>query len=43
LSRAGFPAPNTTVAGLEQERELVDVPLAYCNEAQAEQTLWQEF
>jgi hypothetical protein len=43
LSRAGLPAPNTAVVGLEQEREPVDVPLAYFNEAQAEQALWQEF
>jgi hypothetical protein len=42
-SRAGLPAPNITVARLEQERELASAPSAYFNEAQAEQALWQEF
>jgi hypothetical protein len=42
-SRAGLPAPNTTVAGLEQGREPAGAPPAYFNEAQAEQALWQEF
>jgi hypothetical protein len=42
-SRAGLPAPNTTVVHLEQEREPTGVPPAYFNEAQAEQALWQEF
>jgi hypothetical protein len=42
-SRVGLPAPNTTVASLEQEREPANAPPAYFNEAQAEQVLWQEF
>jgi hypothetical protein len=42
-SRAGLPAPNTTVVRLEQEREPAGAPPAYFNEAQAEQALWQEF
>jgi hypothetical protein len=42
-SSAGLPAPNTTVVRLEQEREPTSEPPAYFNEAQAEQTLWQEF
>jgi hypothetical protein len=42
-SRADHPAPNSVVAGLEQERELTGVPPAYFNEAQAEQALWQKF
>jgi hypothetical protein len=39
----GLPAPDATVACLEQERELASVPPAHFNEAQAEQALWQEF
>jgi hypothetical protein len=42
-SRTGLPDPNTTVVGLEQERELAGAPLTYFNEAQAEQALWQKF
>jgi hypothetical protein len=42
-SRAGLPAPNTTVACLEQEQDPANVLPAYFNEAQAEQALWQEF
>jgi hypothetical protein len=42
-SRADLPAPNTVVAGLEQERVPASAPPAYFNEAQAEQALWQEF
>jgi hypothetical protein len=42
-SRAGLLAPNTTMSGLEQEREPAGAPPAYFNEAQAEQALWQEF
>jgi hypothetical protein len=42
-SRAGLPAPDTVVAGLEQEREPTGAPPAYFNEAQAEQAMWQEF
>jgi hypothetical protein len=42
-SCAGLPAPNTVVVGLEQEREPAGAPLAYFNEAQAKQALWQEF
>jgi hypothetical protein len=42
-SRAGLPAPDATVARLEQEREPTSAPSAYFNEAQAKQALWQEF
>jgi hypothetical protein len=42
-SRAGLPAPDATVARLEQEREPASAPPAHFNEAQAEQALWQEF
>jgi hypothetical protein len=42
-SRAGLPALDTAVAGLEQEQEPAGAPPAYFNEAQAEQALWQEF
>jgi hypothetical protein len=42
-SRAGLPAPDATVAPLEQEREPASAPPANFNEAQAEQALWQEF
>jgi hypothetical protein len=42
-SRAGLPAPNTAVAGLEQEREPASAPPAYFNEDQAEKDLWLEF
>jgi hypothetical protein len=41
-SRAGLPAPNTTVMHLEQGREPAGAPPTYFNEAQAEQALWQE-
>jgi hypothetical protein len=34
-SRAGLPAPNTAVVGLEQEREPASAPPVYFNEAQA--------
>jgi hypothetical protein len=37
------PAPNTSVARPEQERERASAPPAYFNEAQAEQALWHEF
>jgi hypothetical protein len=40
---AGLPAPNTAVAGLEQERKPTGAPPAYFNEDQAEQDLWQKF
>jgi hypothetical protein len=43
LSRAGLPALNTAVVGLEQEREPAGAPPAYFNEARADQALWQEF
>jgi hypothetical protein len=39
-SHAGLPAPNTVVAGLEQELEPADAPPASFNEAQDEQALW---
>jgi hypothetical protein len=39
----GLPAPDVTVARLEQEREHASVPPAHFNETHAEQTLWQEF
>jgi hypothetical protein len=42
-SRAGIPAPDATVARLEQEREPASAAPAHFNEAQAEQALWQEF
>jgi hypothetical protein len=42
-SRVGLPAPNVTVARLEQEREHASAPPAHFNETQAEQALWQEF
>jgi hypothetical protein len=32
-SRAGLPAPNTIVVGLEKEREPASAPPAYFNEA----------
>jgi hypothetical protein len=42
-SRAALPAPDGTVARLEQEREQACTPPAHFNEAQAEQVLWKEF
>jgi hypothetical protein len=42
-SRAGLPAANIAVVGLELEREPAGAPPAYFNEAQAEQALWQKF
>jgi hypothetical protein len=41
-SRATLPAPDAVVARPEQERGHAGVPLAYFDEAQAEQVLWQE-
>jgi hypothetical protein len=42
-SRAGLPAPDATVARLEQEREPSSAPPTHFNEAQSKQALWQEF
>jgi hypothetical protein len=42
-SCAAPPAPDAIVTRLEQERGHAGAPPAHFNEAQAEQTLWQEF
>jgi hypothetical protein len=42
-SRAALPTSGGIAARPEEERERVNAPLAHFSEAQAEQTLWQEF
>jgi hypothetical protein len=42
-SRTSLPTPDAVVACLEQERGHASAPLAYFDEAQAEQALWREF